>query len=67
MAMREKDQIRVRRLAQVRRAVGEALDLLPRGLPERRRVPAHQERSKILCRAREVEEVARVHMSEDLE
>ena len=67
MAIREKDQVRERRLAEVLRALREALDLLPRGLPERRRIAAHQERAEVLRRACEAEEVARVHVPEDLQ
>ena len=67
MAMREEHQVRIRGLAQVLRALREVLDLLPRGLPERRRVPAHQERPEVLGRACEAEEVARMHVSEDLQ
>ncbi len=66
MAMREEREVGILRLAEIRRAVGKSLHPLPRSLPERRGLPARQERAQGLGRACEVEEVARVHQTEDL-
>lgn len=66
MTVREEQQVCILWFAQEGRAVRQALDLLARGLPEQRGVTAHQKGTKALGRARQVEQVPRVHVGEYL-
>ena len=66
MTVREEQQIGIRWLTEVVWRVWKVLQLPPRLPPECGRVAAHEERAEVLRRPRQVEQVARVHATENL-
>lgn len=65
--MREEHEVRKLGLAHPRRDVGELGYLRPRGFPKRLRLAAHEKRSIVLGRPREVQQVSRLQQTHDLQ
>lgn len=65
-AMSIKDEVRVCRFTKVVGAIGQPLNILSSGSPQRCRRPSHEERTKVPARPCKAQQVHRHHMTHDL-